>query len=312
LHKHDIAHRDIKPANIFKDRLTGFKLGDLNVSKILPQGSMTKTRAGSPFYISPEVWNHEDEGYSFKCDIWSLGIVIYELCCLKVPFEVDSPEEMIQQLKLTRKKSLPRYYSTELHEVVEKMLEIDPKKRITAVAIIQICLKNLKIDTERKGTESVLMKTIVVPETKERWVNLIHFVQRKDKRSISSRKSTEIYSRKSDLPVEMPPLEEDKNLLMVPQMMKRTSRTSKGSRESRESRDVSKSKENDAKLPPLRKYSVDIDYSNLSSLIEKKSDNCSKNSDRPNDLGLRSSRVRRNIVCEYIKEVREDLASLND
>lgn len=77
LHKHDIAHRDIKPANIFKDKTSGFKLGDLNVSKILPQGSMAQTRAGSPFYISPEVWNQEDKGYSFKCDIWSLGVVIY-------------------------------------------------------------------------------------------------------------------------------------------------------------------------------------------------------------------------------------------
>jgi serine/threonine protein kinase len=91
LHSHEVAHRDIKPANIFRDKQTGFKLGDLNVSKVLPQGSMARTRAGSPFYISPEVWNHEEEGYGSKCDIWSLGVVIYELCCLKVPFEVDSP-----------------------------------------------------------------------------------------------------------------------------------------------------------------------------------------------------------------------------
>jgi serine/threonine protein kinase len=53
LHKNNIAHRDIKPANIFKETDGGYKLGDLNVSKILPKGSMAKTRAGSPFYLSP-------------------------------------------------------------------------------------------------------------------------------------------------------------------------------------------------------------------------------------------------------------------
>lgn len=92
LQQHQIAHRDIKPANIFRDKVKGFKLGDLNVSKVLPKGSMARTRTGSPFYISPEVWDHKEEGYGCKCDIWSLGVVIYELCCLRVPFEVDSPE----------------------------------------------------------------------------------------------------------------------------------------------------------------------------------------------------------------------------
>ncbi len=52
LHKNNILHRDIKPANIFKaDSL--FKLGDLNVSKILPAGALAKTQIGSPLYTCP-------------------------------------------------------------------------------------------------------------------------------------------------------------------------------------------------------------------------------------------------------------------
>jgi NIMA (never in mitosis gene a)-related kinase len=52
LHKNNILHRDIKPANIFKsDGL--FKLGDLNVSRILPPGILAKTQIGSPLYTSP-------------------------------------------------------------------------------------------------------------------------------------------------------------------------------------------------------------------------------------------------------------------
>lgn len=69
----------------------------------------------------------------------------------------------MQKLKLTRRKSLPRSYSSDLQEIVEKMLEIDPAKRISAESIIHACRKNLKMNTERKVTESVLMRTIVVP-----------------------------------------------------------------------------------------------------------------------------------------------------
>jgi len=63
----------------------------LNVSKILANGDFAKTKTGSPLYTCPEVWNKE-EGYNEKCDIWSLGIVAYELCCLKVPYEAMSIE----------------------------------------------------------------------------------------------------------------------------------------------------------------------------------------------------------------------------
>lgn len=105
---------------------------------------------------------------------------------------------MVQKLKLTRRKSLPRSYSTDLQEIVERMLEIDPAKRVSAESILQVCRKNLKMDTERKVTESVLMRTIVVPETNERWVNLVHYAHRDaNHRSVSSRKSTEAGRRNS-------------------------------------------------------------------------------------------------------------------
>lgn len=49
-------HRDIKPANVFKSN-GSFKLGDLNVSRILPPGLLAKTQIGSPLYTSPEIWS---------------------------------------------------------------------------------------------------------------------------------------------------------------------------------------------------------------------------------------------------------------
>ena len=84
-------HRDIKCANIFLFKNGSVKLGDLNVSKIAKAGIMM-TQTGTPFYCPPEVW--EDKPYSSKCDIWSLGCVIYELTSLRPPFLAKDMESL--------------------------------------------------------------------------------------------------------------------------------------------------------------------------------------------------------------------------
>ena len=82
LHSNKIIHRDIKPANIFFVNGVA-KLGDLNVSKVM-EGKFAMTQTGTPYYTSPEIWNNKQ--YDYRCDIWSLGCVIYELCVLRPPF----------------------------------------------------------------------------------------------------------------------------------------------------------------------------------------------------------------------------------
>lgn len=43
--------------------------------------NMTKTQIGTPFYASPEIWNNIP--YDYQADMWSLGCIVYEMCCLK-------------------------------------------------------------------------------------------------------------------------------------------------------------------------------------------------------------------------------------
>lgn len=62
----------------------------MNVSKVIKGGSLASTKTGSPLYTAPEVWINEF--YDEKCDIWSLGTLVYELCSLKVAFEAYSIE----------------------------------------------------------------------------------------------------------------------------------------------------------------------------------------------------------------------------
>lgn len=84
LHENKIIHRDIKSANLFlaEDGKT-VKLGDMNIAKII-KDKFASTQIGTPYYLAPEIWNNQK--YDFKCDVFSLGVVIYEMTALKYPF----------------------------------------------------------------------------------------------------------------------------------------------------------------------------------------------------------------------------------
>lgn len=73
----------MKCANIFITADGIYKLGDLNVSKVLKK-DLASTQTGTPYYASPQVW--KDKPYGVKSDIWSLGCVLYEMCALRPPF----------------------------------------------------------------------------------------------------------------------------------------------------------------------------------------------------------------------------------
>ena len=80
-HQRNILHRDLKPLNIFLTKDNHIKLGDFGISKVLKSiQDKAKTMIGSLLYMSPEVLKGEE--YSFSFDIWSLGIILYELCLL--------------------------------------------------------------------------------------------------------------------------------------------------------------------------------------------------------------------------------------
>lgn len=164
IHRNSIIHRDIKPANIFRASGGIFKLGDMNVSKIVANGDLAKTKTGSPLYTCPEVWSNKQEGYNQKCDIWSLGIVAYELCCLKVPYEASSIEQLVRKQKTNKLKNIPTYYSAALNEIIYEMLQNNPKKRTSAQKIKLVCLKNLKISSQENIIQiDPLIQTIVIP-----------------------------------------------------------------------------------------------------------------------------------------------------
>lgn len=133
LHNAKIVHRDIKCANIFLSKEGGVKLGDMNVSKIAKAGVM-QTQTGTPYYCPPEVW--KDKPYNEKCDIWSLGCVIYELTSLKPPFLAKNMQELYSKVTCGKYPAIPKHFSQDLSKIIGMCLQTNPMLRPSAKELI--------------------------------------------------------------------------------------------------------------------------------------------------------------------------------
>ena len=83
MHAKDIIHRDIKPENIMITALDEIKIIDFGLSKRYKKGEKLHNVAGTPYYMAPEVLEGD---YDNKCDVWSLGVLLYVLMSGYLPF----------------------------------------------------------------------------------------------------------------------------------------------------------------------------------------------------------------------------------
>ena len=128
LHQHDIIYRDLKPENILIDsdghiKLADFGLAKENVSTNVPN----KTFCGSPQYLSPEMLSKE--GTTKASDIYGVGAILFELISGAPPFFNQDENLMYKNISENRL-MFPEFFSEELKDLLRKMLDKDPKKRI--------------------------------------------------------------------------------------------------------------------------------------------------------------------------------------
>lgn len=166
LHDLGILHRDLKSANIFLTQDGTIKIGDLNVSKI-SKCNLAKTQTGTPYYASPEVW--KGMSYDKKCDIWSMGCVIYELCALVPPFRSNTMVGLYNKIIKGQYDRIPFHYSNALANFISSCLQVSPTQRPTCQQLlenpfIQKYSPMVKKPVEHISDKMDLLKTIILPK----------------------------------------------------------------------------------------------------------------------------------------------------
>ena len=126
----------MKSANVFLTRLGEVKLGDLNVSTITVQNGLHHTQTGTPYYASPEVWR--DEPYDKRSDVWSMGVLLYELTTLSLPFKGKSMKDLYDLVCSGEFKPIPASFSKDLALVLHYTLQVQMQKRPTVEDVLQL------------------------------------------------------------------------------------------------------------------------------------------------------------------------------
>ena len=99
LHQKNIMHRDIKPHNILLSDIYTIKITDFGFAKYDTTIDLTSTLCGSPIYMAPEIM--QCKKYNNKTDIWSFGIVIYQLAFGKLPYTASNQFELMRVVRDT-------------------------------------------------------------------------------------------------------------------------------------------------------------------------------------------------------------------
>ena len=130
LSKMGISHRDIKPENILLDKShKNIKIIDFGLSNYCKNKELLHSSCGSPCYASPEMLSGKPY-LGVMTDLWSSGVVLYSMLVGSLPFDDQEIYKLYEQIKIGRF-YLPSTLSLEAIDLLKKVLEVNPKKRIT-------------------------------------------------------------------------------------------------------------------------------------------------------------------------------------
>nr|CCC91469.1 putative protein kinase [Trypanosoma congolense IL3000] len=137
VHKRKILHRDVKAQNVFLTSQNILKLGDFGIARTLSGTyDQAKTFVGTPYYLSPELIM--ERPYDHRSDVWALGVIIYELMTLKHPFNATNMKGLMQRILKLQYEPIPPLYTTELRNIVPRILTRDPAQRIRLSDILDL------------------------------------------------------------------------------------------------------------------------------------------------------------------------------
>ncbi len=140
-HAHDrgVIHRDIKPANLLLNRDGIVKLSDFGIAKLFGHSSMTADGGviGTAEYMAPE--QADGRPVNHRCDLYSLGCVMYALCAGRPPFRARSLPEMLHMQRYAAPEPVRTFapdVPIELEQTISELLVKDPEHRIPTALVL--------------------------------------------------------------------------------------------------------------------------------------------------------------------------------
>ena len=165
LHSLGIAHRDLKPENVLITSFPNVKVSDFGLCGFTEQGKMS-TFCGSPCYSAPECLSRVPYD-GCLADVWSLGVILYELITGHHPWNVTNVPKMVKDI-CSGKYTIPTSVSQSCQDLIRSMMKVKPADRITSAKIL--AHPWLKMAGSRVQTKLPPLKqsTVVFTESIER------------------------------------------------------------------------------------------------------------------------------------------------
>lgn len=136
-HNIGIVHRDLKPENILleiNENQFNVKIIDFGTSRPFKPNQKLTERTGTPYYIAPEVLRKQ---YDHRCDLWSIGVIMFILLTGIPPLNGKNDKEIIHNVQTAVIDYSAYSFSPEAKDLISKLLQRDPLKRISAPDALQ-------------------------------------------------------------------------------------------------------------------------------------------------------------------------------